>query len=104
MHRPLPPPYAPPGALPNPPAPQGPPPASLLELSEQQKLSQQHRQGAGWFLWVAVLSQLNSLFMLLNINFAFCLGLGISPLVAVIASAVEVFGAPSIITNMDFMF
>lgn len=86
-------PYASPSASPyspsQTPAPQGPPAASLLELSEQQRLSQQHRQGAGWFLWVAVLSQLNSLFMLLNVNIAFCIGLGITPLVAGIVTAAE---------------
>jgi hypothetical protein len=71
--------------------PQGeaPPPVSALELSEQQKLAQQHKNGAGWFIWVAVLSQLNSIFMLLNINISFCVGLGISPLVAVVATAIE---------------
>lgn len=81
-------PYSP-YASPQAPAPQSPPPASLLELSAQQKLAQQHRQGAGWFLWVAVLSQLNSIFMLIKLNIAFCIGLGISPLVAGIVTAAE---------------
>lgn len=69
--------------------PQTPLPTSLQNLSQQQELTQKQRSGAGWFLWVAILSQLNSLFMLLNFNIAFCIGLGISPLVAGIVTAAE---------------
>lgn len=81
-------PYSP-YASPQAPAPQAPSPASLLELSAHQKLAQQLKQGAGWFLGVAVLSQFNSIFMLLNISISFCIGLGISPLVAGIVTATE---------------
>jgi hypothetical protein len=66
------------------------PPAAKLQISEQDREAVQTiKSGARWFLWVAILSQINSIFMFLNINRAFCIGLGMMPLTAGVVQAIE---------------
>jgi hypothetical protein len=80
-------PYAPPQAT-FPPAATAHAPSPVVS-AEQQQLQTQVKQGAGWFMWVAVLSMLNSIFMIFQVNISFCIGLGITPLVAGIVTAIE---------------
>jgi hypothetical protein len=54
---------------------------------ERYKLEQQKKSGAAWFLWVAALSIINTLFTVTGTDFQFILGLGVTQIVDALFSA-----------------
>ncbi|MCP4641532.1 MAG: hypothetical protein GY851_13905 [bacterium] len=52
------------------------------------ELTRRHRNGANWFYWIAGLSLVNSIVLLVGGGFAFVVGLGITQLVDIIAMEV----------------
>lgn len=63
-----------------------PPQAALI--AAVLKLQMQHKSGASWFYWIAVLSVINSIVILVGSQWSFIVGLGITQLVDGIAMGV----------------
>ena len=61
------------------PAASAPPQAGLIEAVL--KLQNQHKSGASWFYWIAGLSVINSIVILVGSQWSFVVGLGITQLV-----------------------
>lgn len=56
-----------------------------IPAMEQIALEQKRSNGANWFLWIAGLSLINSLFLLSGSSFGFLVGLSITQLIDIIA-------------------
>lgn len=56
-----------------------------ISISEQFALEQKQRSGANWFLGIAGLSLLNSIFTLSGSTFGFLIGLGITQFIDIVA-------------------
>jgi len=81
------------------------PQAALIEAVL--KLQSQHKAGATWFYWIAGLSVINSVIVLVGSNWSFIVGLGITQLVDVIAQGVAqqaAAGSAMLIKSMGFIF
>jgi hypothetical protein len=57
-------------------------------VEEKLKLENRFKNGAGWFFWIAGLSLVNSIILLVGGNWNFLIGLGLTQLIAGIASEV----------------
>ena len=81
----------------NPPAQISPEVAATATLMEKLRVEQVLKGSAGWFLWVAGLSAVNSILHLSGVKFQFIFGLGIAQLVDALAHRA---GGASIILDL----
>jgi hypothetical protein len=75
------------------------------EAQELVKLEEQHKSGANWFYWIAVLSIINSGVTLAGGQWGFIIGLGITQVADAIGAAVaSEFGTGIELRAMIFLF
>lgn len=68
-------------------------------------LEKSHRNGSGWFFWIAVLSLVNSAIILSGSDWSFLIGLGITQIIDAIAMAIgKEFGNEGLMIGIAFVF
>lgn len=74
---------------------------SLIEA--RLRLESQLRVGAGWFFWIAALSVINSVVLLVGGGWSFIIGLGATQVVDVVSLAIVAQAEPEIVTAVKVM-